>query len=73
MAVGDVAAKAEARRMILESGVEEVIPVDFEDSSTAAATAAVAATADVVEDVVAEAKVDVVESDVVEEESAPFA
>ena len=30
-AVGDVAAKAEARRMIEESKVEEIIPVDFEE------------------------------------------
>lgn len=29
-AVGDVAAKAEARKMIMESKVEEVVPVDFE-------------------------------------------
>ena len=29
--VGDVAAKAEARKMIMESSVEDVIPVDFEE------------------------------------------
>ena len=29
-AVGDVAAKAEARKMIMDSKVEEVVPVDFE-------------------------------------------
>jgi lycopene beta-cyclase len=28
---GDVAAKAEARKMIQESAVEEFIPVDFEE------------------------------------------
>jgi lycopene beta-cyclase len=31
-AVGDVAAKAEARRMIEDSKVEEIIPVAFEES-----------------------------------------
>ena len=29
-ALGDVAAKAEARKMIIESKVEEIVPVDFE-------------------------------------------
>ena len=32
--VGDVAAKAEARKMISESSVHEVVPVDFEESKT---------------------------------------
>eukprot|EP00579_Thalassiosira_antarctica_P000481 CAMPEP_0201866626 /NCGR_PEP_ID=MMETSP0902-20130614/1139_1 /ASSEMBLY_ACC=CAM_ASM_000551 /TAXON_ID=420261 /ORGANISM="Thalassiosira antarctica, Strain CCMP982" /LENGTH=622 /DNA_ID=CAMNT_0048391631 /DNA_START=68 /DNA_END=1936 /DNA_ORIENTATION=+ len=32
-AVGDVAAKAEARKMIAESTVEEVLPVDFEEKT----------------------------------------
>ncbi|KAL3761833.1 hypothetical protein ACHAW5_001941 [Stephanodiscus triporus] len=32
MAVGDVAAKAEARKMIEDSKVEEIVPVDFEES-----------------------------------------
>ncbi|KAL7471928.1 hypothetical protein ACHAXS_012243 [Conticribra weissflogii] len=67
-AVGDVAAKAEARRMILESEVEEVVPVDFEEVGTAAS---VVATADAA--VVVESHADDAESDVVEEESAPFA
>ena len=30
-AVGDVAAKAEARKMIAESKVEDLVPVDFEE------------------------------------------
>lgn len=34
-AVGDVAAKAEARRMIEESKVEDLVPVDFEEKTSA--------------------------------------
>lgn len=33
--IGDVAAKHEARRMIMESTVEEVVPVDFEEKTAA--------------------------------------
>ena len=32
VAIGDVAAKAEARKMIEDSKVEEIVPVDFEES-----------------------------------------
>lgn len=33
--IGDVAAKHEARRMIMESTVEEVVPVDFDEKTAA--------------------------------------